>query len=174
MKFDAGPLITLKPELNLSELEENAVIDEKYIEVIAKIAEHLIKKNKENEVKKHGKINNVITQRIAINCGADEKQEFNVVLGATLPSTATEQKIQELTGLYGHAIVAEKDLTGIVHYKLSKMDPKEASYKHTWGLFLSFMLKKHLLKTTSGFYCCPCPVVALGNILRRISVKLQK
>ena len=164
MQFDAGPLITLKKDLDLEKLKENAFMGDQYTQLIRKIAENLIKKTEENNDIKEEKgvvdkgileesdnerdvafieaMKKGLTERIAINWGADEKQQFNVVLGITLPFNATPKQIEERQKLYGDVFVAEKNLGGIVHDKLSKKDDKESSYKHKGGLSACIYVKK--------------------------------
>lgn len=118
-KFDAGPLQTLKAGLNLEELKKNISIDSIHIKTLIKI----IKNGRQ-------------MQRFAVCWGADENNKASIVLGATLPFTATSKDIQELIDVCGHAIVAEKDLRGIVHQKLKKQFPVPGPYKGGLSFYL--------------------------------------
>lgn len=120
-KFDAGPLITLKKGLNLEELKKNASIEDRFVNLIIKII---------NSGRKD--------QRFAVNWRAGQDQKLIISVGATLLDAATADEIKELKSICGHAIVPEKNVTGVVHNKLEKMELVEAAKKGKDSIFKFF------------------------------------
>ena len=105
-KYDAGPLLTLKKELNIEELKKNVSLEDRFIDLIIK------------------NINKARWgQRFAVNWRANKDQEFIISIGATLPNDASEKDIKELKEVCGQAIVAQEGgRNKIVHEELDTIE----------------------------------------------------
>lgn len=123
-KIDAGPLLILKEELKIEELEKKISIEDRFIDLIVKNI------NKERW-----------GQRFAINTRANKDQRLIISIGATLPYGSKQQEIAELKEVCGHAIVADKEVTGIVHEQLEEMDMDMAVQQGTIVKFFEYIYK---------------------------------